>query len=74
MNRIDGAGESEMLKIAREVLAEADLLVDPERKKLITLLKTNDWNKSKTARDMGVSEGAIRKRIKDYGISRPPKD
>jgi DNA-binding NtrC family response regulator/uncharacterized protein HemY len=71
MKRVDGAGESEMLTLAREVLTEAGLLPDPEREKLLAILKTNDWNQRQTARELGLSHTTIGRKIKQFNIIPP---
>ncbi len=39
-----------------------------ESKQLLSLLKETNWNRRETARILGVSEGAIRKRILKYNL------
>ncbi len=71
VSRTNGNGNEETLAIAREVLDQAGLLSSPERNQLVELLEANDWNRSQTARALGVSEGTIRRRMQEFGI-RPP--
>ncbi len=42
---------------------------DPKRGELFRVLERTGWNRSETARVLGVSEGAVRKRIRKYGLS-----
>jgi len=74
MNRMDGTGDHELLDLAREVLAEAGLLPDPEREKLLAVLKANDWNQRETARELGMPYTTFRRQMIRLGISGPADD
>jgi len=67
----NGADPETMIHIAREILANEGLLPDPEREKLLAVLKANDWNQRQAARELGVSEGALRYKMKCLNIERP---
>jgi len=71
MNRMDGTGDHELLDLAREVLAEAGLLPDPERDRLLAILKANDGNQRQTARELGTSHTTISRKIKQFNIIPP---
>jgi transcriptional regulator with PAS, ATPase and Fis domain len=42
-----------------------------EKQKIIALLERNQWNKSRTAREIGISFQGLYKKLKKLGISRP---
>ena len=44
-----------------------------EKKKILYSLDKNRWNQSKAAKELGISEPTLRRRIKEYKIKKPKK-
>lgn len=44
---------------------------EPEHRRLLRLLEQNNWNKSRTARDLGMTYQGLHKKMKRLGIKRP---
>jgi transcriptional regulator with GAF, ATPase, and Fis domain len=42
-----------------------------ERRLLIEALRRNEWNQTKTAKDLGMTRHGLVKMIKPHGLSRP---
>jgi DNA-binding NtrC family response regulator len=70
----NGADPEAMLQIAREVLADEKLLPNPEHEKLLAILKANDWNQRKTARELGMPYTTFRRQMIRLGIPAPADD
>ncbi len=51
----------------------ADATEELERQLLERSLLENDWNKSRTSKQLGVSRPTLDQKIDKYGIQRPPK-
>ncbi len=78
-----GSIEFEMLSDSiKEVTKEENILsklVPPkldeksEKESLVKLLEQNDWNKSQTARKMGMTYRGLHEKMKRMGIVRPAK-
>jgi len=69
----NGADDDQLVILAREILANEDLLPHPERDELLALLEANDWNQRATARKMGTSESTLRWRLNRLNIERAKK-
>ncbi len=52
------------------MLAEILHSNEPERERLYRILKKTDWNRSRAAEILGVSEGTVRNRIRKFDLSR----
>jgi len=48
----------------------AEALQAPERRILLKALRANDWNRSKTADDLGINRTTLYKKMKSYGLDR----
>ncbi len=70
----NGAGVEQIVPIANEILAVDGILPDPAKDDLIARLTINNWNQRKTAREMGISEGTLRRSMKRLRISRPSEE
>ena len=56
----------------RELVAEATEGL--ERQVLTATLQENSWNKSQTARQLGVSRPTLDQKIEKYGLKRESED
>jgi transcriptional regulator with GAF, ATPase, and Fis domain len=51
-----------------------DLRQETERQVVMEALDRNDWNVSRTARDLGISRQHLHNRIRHFGFERPRRD
>ena len=63
-----------LLVSGRDLASMADLALaasgSSDEQQLVAVLDATDWNNSRAAEILGVSEGAIRKRIRKFGLSK----
>jgi PAS domain S-box-containing protein len=52
-----------------EMPADKPLLEDAEMQAIVSCLKENDFNKTRTARELGISRNTLWRKMKKYGIS-----
>ncbi|MDB4433235.1 sigma 54-interacting transcriptional regulator [bacterium] len=52
-----------------ETHADKPLLADAEMQAIVSCLKENDYNKTRTARELGISRNTLWRKMKKYGIS-----
>ena len=52
----------------------SDAIQDLERAMLAEGLRRNRWNKSQTARELGISRANLVSKVKKYNLQRPPDD
>ena len=70
----NGAGVEQIVPIANEILVVDGILPDPARSDLLARLTANNWNCRKTARELGVSDTTIRRKMKIYNIVQPNEE
>ncbi len=68
---VPAARESRAASIDAELDAAQRQVQDAERKQLVYKLGCNDWNVSKTARQLGLSRGFIWSRMRALDVRRP---
>src|SRR5690606_14790502 len=55
-----------------EPMPLADALRGPERRIILKALEANDWNRQKTADDLGINRTTLYKKMKAYGLDEAP--
>ena len=48
----------------------AEALQEPEKRILLKALRANEWNRQKTAADLGINRTTLYKKMKSYGLDR----
>jgi DNA-binding NtrC family response regulator len=48
----------------------AEALMAPERRILLKALRANDWNRQRTADDLGINRTTLYKKMKAHGLDR----
>jgi DNA-binding NtrC family response regulator len=55
-----------------EPMPLVDALRGPERRIILKALQANDWNRQKTADDLGINRTTLYKKMKTYGLDQAP--